>query len=138
MNFARPRLFVILATMLRKILFGIILNGAALYGVIYFLPQNIVYTGGLAFFALGGIVMGLINSIIKPILKLVTLPLQILTLGLSLILLNGLMFWIFDQIIGTLLIEGITLQVIGVKTYFLAGFIFGLLNWLEHLLIPSK
>lgn len=124
--------------MFKKILIGIALNAAALYGVIYFLPEQIQYTGGVSFFALGGIVMGLLNSIVKPVLKLLTLPLQILTLGLSLIILNGVIFWIFDVIIDTLLIEGVTLTVSSIKMYFLAGFLFGLINWVEHLAIHNK
>lgn len=124
--------------MLKKFLIGIFLNGAALYGVVYFLPDQIQYTGGFAFFAIGGLVMGILNSIVKPILKLLTLPLQIITLGLSLIILNGIIFWIFDVVIDTIVIEGVTLTVTSTKTYFLAGFLFGLINWIEHLLVHHK
>lgn len=123
---------------LKKILIGIVLNGAALYGVIYLMPKDILYTGGLAFFAAGGLVMGILNSIVKPILKLLTLPLQIITLGLSLIILNGIIFWIFKVIIDTIVIKGVTLQVNGTATYALAGVLFGLINWIEHLLIRNK
>lgn len=122
---------------IKKLILGIILNGLALYAVTYLLPQ-ITYTGGVAFFALGGAVMGILNSIVKPILKLLTLPIQILTLGLSLIVLNGIIFWIFDVAIDTLLIEGITLTIPTVKTYFLAGFLFGFVNWFEHFLVHNK
>lgn len=124
--------------MLKRILLNILLNAAALYGVIYLLSTEITYTGGVWFFVVGGIVMGILNSIVKPILKLLTLPLQIITLGLSLIILNGVIFWIFEVIIDTIVIEGITLDVSGIKTYFLAGLLFGLINWLEHMLIHSK
>lgn len=124
--------------MLKKLTIGVILNGASLYGVIYLLPKDIIYTGGLAFFVLGGLIMGILNSIVKPVLKLLTLPLQIITLGLSLILLNGIIFWIFDVIIDTMVIKGITIQVNGIVTYALAGLLFGLINWIEHLLIRNK
>lgn len=124
--------------MLKKLLLGIILNGAALYGVIYFLPEDITYTGGIAFFVIGGVVMGILNTLVKPILKIVTLPLHILTLGLSLILLNGIIFWIFKTVIDTMVIEGITIQVSGIVTYVIAGFLFGLINWVAHLVIHNK
>lgn len=123
--------------MLKKIIIGIILNGGALYGVTYFLPE-IQYTGGLKFFAIGGIVMGILNSVVKPILKLLTLPLQILTLGLSLIILNGIIFWIFDVVLDSIVIEGVTMMVQGITAYAFAGLIFGALNWLEHLVIHNK
>lgn len=123
--------------MLKKIIIGIILNALALYGVIYFLP-DIRYTGGIPFFILGGFVMGLLNSLVKPILKLLTLPLAIVTLGLSLILLNGIIFWIFKIIIDTIVIRGITMEVSGVITYVFAGILFGIINWIEHLIIHNK
>ncbi len=123
--------------MIKKIIIGILLNAAALYGVIYLLPE-IHYTGGIAFFAIGGLVMGILNSIVKPILKLITLPLHLLTMGLSLIILNGIIFWIFKTAIDTLIIEGITIQVPGISTYLFAGFLFGLINWVEHLIIRNN
>lgn len=123
--------------MLKKIIIGIILNVFALYGVTYLLT-DIQYTGGIAFFAVGGIIMGFLNSIVKPVLKLLTLPLQILTLGLSLIILNGIIFWIFDIIINTIVIREITLQIPNITTYLLAGLLFGLINWIEHLIIHNK
>lgn len=109
----------------------------ALYAVIYLLPQ-IRYTGDLWFFVIGGLVMGFLNWIIKPILKIITFPLYILTLGLSLIVLNGVIFWIFGQFIDALAIDGITLLVPDTKTYFIAGAIFGIINWLIHLIISNK
>lgn len=123
--------------MFKKFLIGIILNGAALYGVIYLLPE-IQYTGGIKFFVIGGLVMGILNSIVKPILKLLTLPIQIVTLGLSLIILNGIIFWIFKTTIDTIAIEGISLTVPGITTYIFAGALFGLINWMEHLIIHNK
>jgi putative membrane protein len=122
---------------LKKFLIGIILNGLTLYGVIYLLPE-ITYTGGVLFFVVGGLAMGILNTIVKPILKIMTFPLHILTLGLSLILLNGVIFWIFKVVIDTILIEGITLTVPNLTTYVFAGFLFGLINWVEHLVIHNK
>lgn len=82
--------------------------------------------------------MGILNSIVKPILKLLTLPIQIVTLGLSLIILNGIIFWIFKTTIDTIAIEGISLTVPGITTYVFAGALFGLINWMEHLIIHNK
>lgn len=122
--------------MFRKILIGIILNAAALYAVLQIFP-TITYTGGILFFIIGALVMGILNTIVKPVLKLITLPLQIITLGLSLIVLNGVIFWLFDKSIDVLAIEGIALTVPTIKTYFLAGFIFGIVNWFIHLIFKA-
>jgi len=123
--------------MIRKLIIGIVLNGAALYGVTYLLP-NISYQGGVMFFVIGGVVMGVLNSIVKPIIKLVTFPLQILTLGISLIFINALLFWFFEVALEILTLEGIAFQVSDIKSYFLAGLLFGIINWLLHLIIKNK
>lgn len=124
--------------MLKKILINIILNGAALYAVTLIIPDEIVYTGGIKFFVFGAIAMGALNSIVKPLLKLVTFPLHILTLGLSLVILNGIIFWLFEKIIDSMLIKDVSLQVKDFISYLLAGFLFGIINWVEHLLIRTK
>ncbi len=123
--------------MLQKVIIGIVLNGLALFGVTYILT-DIQYTGDIYFFLIGGLVMGILNSMVKPVLKTLTLPLHILTIGLSLIVLNGVIFWMLDVIIDTLVIKGITLEIPTIKTYFLAGLIFGIINWVEHLIIHNK
>lgn len=123
--------------MIKKIIIGIILNALALYGVTYVLPE-ITYSGGVMFFAFGGLTMGLLNSFVKPILKLITFPLHLLTLGISLTLLNAIIFWIFEVIVGTIVVKGISLEVPAFKTYFLAGLAFGVINWVEHLVIHNK
>lgn len=123
--------------MLKKTFIGIVLNGAALYAVLYLLPA-MTYTGGVRFFVLGGVVMGLLNTIVRPVLKVITLPLHFLTMGLSLIVVNGIIFWIFQIIIATIAVQGITLQVPGVVDYLFAGFLFGIINWIAHLIIHNK
>jgi putative membrane protein len=40
------------------------------------------------------VVLGLLNAIVRPILALITLPLTVMTLGLFLLVLNALMFWL--------------------------------------------
>ncbi len=43
-----------------------------------------------------GIILGLLNFFVKPILKLITLPLRILTLGLFSFVISGALIWIVD------------------------------------------
>ena len=49
-------------------------------------------------FALMAIILGLVNSIIRPILKLLSCPLIILTLGLFVLIINGLTLWLASAI----------------------------------------
>ncbi len=54
-----------------------------------------------------GLVMGVLNVFIKPILKLVTLPLQMLTLGLFSLVINVGIIWAVDIFFPELIITGI-------------------------------
>ena len=47
-------------------------------------------------------------------------------------------FWIFKVVIDTIVVEGVTLRIDRLSTYLIAGFLFGLINWVEHLLIRNK
>src|SRR3989344_4484419 len=81
----------------------IIGNSVALYAAYYFVPGFIV-AGGIKEYLLAGILFGLLNKIVKPPIKLLTMPLIILTLGLFLVVINALMLWLVDFVI----IESIT------------------------------
>jgi len=76
----------------------------------YFLPF-IIISGNtiwdkfkIAFLA--GLLLGLFNLLVKPIVKVLSLPINILTLGLFNIIINAGMLWIVDSIIKGLEIEG--------------------------------
>lgn len=55
-----------------------------------------------------GLILGLLNLFVKPILGLVTLPLKILTLGFFSLIINMAMIWIIDIIFLELVINGLT------------------------------
>ncbi len=55
---------------------------------------------------LAGLLLGLFNLIVKPIVKILSLPINILTLGLFNIIINAGMLWIVDMIIRELEIKG--------------------------------
>jgi len=54
-----------------------------------------------------GVVLGLVNFFIKPILKIITLPLRILTFGLLGLVINMLLIWAVDIFFPELVIEGL-------------------------------
>ena len=57
---------------------------------------------------LAGLILGLINTFVKPVLKLITLPLRILTLGLFGLVINLAIIWLVDYFFQGLTIEGLT------------------------------
>ncbi len=81
---------------------------------------------GILFYAIAGLVFSLVNSIVRPIVTMMTLPLSILTLGLSTILVNTLMvaltFWLINVPSPNLIYL--------VLTSLIMSFINGLVNFL--------
>ena len=68
---------------------------------------GIEFTASWQILLLIGFVLGLINFFIKPVLKMITLPLRILTFGLFSLVINMLMVWAVDILFPELVISGI-------------------------------
>jgi putative membrane protein len=73
---------------------------AAAYLVPMIIPNGIVVAGEPAWLSvvIMALIFGLINALIRPLLKLVTCPLILLTLGLFTLIINGLMLWLASWI----------------------------------------
>lgn len=55
---------------------------------------------------IGAILLGLMNALIRPLLILITLPINLLTLGLFTLVLNGLLFWAVSGLVAGVQIDG--------------------------------
>lgn len=64
-----------------------------------------------------------LNLVVKPVISLLTLPLNILTLGLFSIVLNGVFFWFVAQIISGFTVATFIAAVIG-------AFVISIINWI--------
>jgi putative membrane protein len=108
--------------MLRALL-QIALNGVAVLVAAYLVP-GIVYTGSLPALLLVGLVVGLINLIVKPIVTFFSFPLIVLTLGLFYLVINGLVLYLAAWLLPN------HLQVHGCFAAILGGLVMALVNWL--------
>jgi putative membrane protein len=72
--------------------------------------------------AVGAIILGLINALVRPVLTILTLPITILTLGLFYLLVNGFAFYL-----AALIVPGF--QVAGFGWAVLGAFIVGVISW---------
>jgi putative membrane protein len=90
-------------------LIRLLVNAAALFVATRLVP-GVVYSGGWLPFLGVAIVFGVINAFIRPIAKLLTLPLIIVTLGLFALVVNGLMLWLTSALAASL---GLGFQVSG-------------------------
>jgi len=68
-----------------------VINAGTLLLLAYYLP-GIVVTGWYTAL-ITALVLGLVNAVLKPILLILTLPVNILTLGLFTFVINALLFW---------------------------------------------
>ena len=94
-----------------RILLIWVLNALALLGVAYLLPSIEVTSFGSAMLA--ALVIGLLNTLVRPVLVLLTLPVTLLTLGLFYFVLNGLLFWFAGEMLSGFEVHGFVAAVLG-------------------------
>ncbi|HLT98128.1 MAG TPA: phage holin family protein [Burkholderiaceae bacterium] len=92
-----------------------ILNAVALLIVAYLLPGINVASFGAALIA--ALVLGLLNTLVKPVLVLLTLPITVVTLGLFLLVLNALVFWFAGSILKGFQVAGFWWALAGAIVY---------------------
>ena len=66
-------------------------------------------------------VIGLFNTLVRPLLVLLTLPVTVLTLGLFLFVINALMFWAAASVLDGFNVEGFGAALVGSLLYSLAS-----------------
>jgi len=92
-------------------------------------------TGGKIATVLGvGAVFGLVNAVIKPVAKLLSLPLVILTLGLFALVVNALLFWLTAAVSSGI---GVPFEVEGFWSAFWGAIVVGLVSWLLSLVVKD-
>ncbi|MGW3118002.1 phage holin family protein [Streptomyces sp. NPDC001107] len=81
------------------------------------------------------LIFGLVNFLVKPIVKLLTFPLFILTLGLITLVVNALMLlltsWLADKLDLSFHVEGFWTAVLG-------GLIISIVSWALHVVLPDN
>lgn len=82
-------------------------NSLAL-GAAFWLVPGFVISNGLTGFMVAGLFLGTLNLTIKPILKLISMPLVILTLGAFSLIINGLMLWLVSLALDFVVIQTIS------------------------------
>ena len=102
----------------------LLLNAAALWVAVR-LVSGITYQGGWVGFLGVALVSGIVNTIVKPVLTLFSLPVILLTLGLFYFVVNALALWITAGISGSL---GMGFKVEGFWAAFLGALIVSLVN----------
>jgi putative membrane protein len=104
-----------------KLIVRWLLLAAALLLVAYLYPGVAVTSFGAAMIA--AFVLGLLNTLLRPILILLTLPVTLLTLGLFLFVINALMFWAAASMLDGFAVNGFVGALIGSLLYSVCGIV---------------
>jgi putative membrane protein len=91
---------------------------------------SITYQNGTAI-VVAGLVLALINTVLKPIIIILSLPAILLTLGLFMIIINGLTVWLASKLYAPLHVSNFFAAI-------LAGMIIGLVNYLVTAILEER
>ncbi|MBI0297107.1 phage holin family protein [Streptomyces sp. PRKS01-29] len=123
---------------MKNFLVKTIANAGAL-GVAIWLLKDITLTGEntgrqALTLILVALVFGVVNVVVKPIVKLLAFPLFILTLGLITLVINALMLLLTSWLAGKL---DLSFHVDGFGTAVLGGLIVSIVAWALHVVLPD-
>lgn len=102
-----------------------LINMAAILIIAYLFPSLIQVSGFTAALA-AAFILGIVNSILKPILILLTLPVTLLTMGLFLLVINALMLGLVSVLVPGFDVEGFFGAFFGAMLISVAGWILSL------------
>ncbi len=113
-----------------------LITAVALVAAIYLVPGiNIVGENGFIAVAVMALLLGLVNALIRPLMKVLSCGLIILTLGLFTLVINAAMFWLAGQISTWL---GYGLSVNSFWTAFLASLVVSIVSWFLNIFLPDR
>ncbi len=106
----------------------VIVNALALIAVAYLVPG--VHVTGLVGAIVAALVLGVVNAVLRPILILLSLPIQILTLGLFTFVINALLFYLVGKLHIGLVVHGFGAALVG-------SIVLSIVSWLLSSVVRS-
>src|SRR5436189_5731073 len=113
-----------------RLLLAWLINTVALLALPYLMSS--IQVDSFATALIAALILGLINTFIRPILILLTLPATMLTLGLFIFVINGVLFWLVGSFV-----EGF--HVAGFWSALFGAIVYSIISWaLSALILPAK
>lgn len=109
--------------MIVNIVLRIIVNAIAIMVTASILPGITISNNDIGTLLIIGLVIGIVNGFVKPIVTLLTLPLTILTLGLFYLVVNALMLMLAGALLPQLTVDGFVPALIGAIIMAIVGMI---------------
>ena len=100
-------------------------NALALLAVAYLLPG--VRVDGFGSALVAALVLGFINTLLRPLLILLTLPVTVLSLGLFILVINGMLFWFAGSVLRGFEVSGFWVGMMGAMLYSIISYVLSLL-----------
>jgi putative membrane protein len=104
-----------------KLILRWLICALAVMAAAYVVPGVSVHSFWTALIA--ALIIGLINALIRPLLILLTLPVNILTLGLFTLIINALMFWLASTVVKGFDVTGFGAAFLGALVYWLVAWL---------------
>lgn len=111
-----------------------VINAVALFLAVYLVPGVNLEGGWISLIWLA-LIFGLINAFLRPLLKLLTCPLILLTLGLFTLLINTFLFWLTSQVGQAF---GIGFTITGFWAAFLGGLVVTIVSVIMSLILKDE
>ena len=105
-----------------------LIHALAILAIAYFLPG--IAVSGVYAALIAALILGIINALLRPLLIVLTLPVNILTLGLFTLIINALLFWFASTIV-----KGF--DVADFKAAFFGALIMWLVSWFTNWLLKK-
>ena len=122
-----------------KHVIGIVVSAVALAVATWIVPGILLFGGNTGEKALTLVVLalifGVINTILKPIIKTIGCAFYVLTLGLFALVVNGLLLWLTSFIAGHL---HLPFHITGFWPAFWGALIVAVVSWILHLLLGDE
>ena len=117
-----------------SLIIRLLVNAAALWVATRIVP-GVTYRGDVLPFLGVALVFGIVNAFIRPVAKLLTFPIIVLTLGLFALVVNGLMLWLTSALSGAL---GLGFNVSGFWAAFVGALVVSLVSTLLSLIVVDR
>ncbi len=106
-----------------------LVSAMALMMVAYIVPG--IAVSGFYAALVAALILGLINALIRPVLLLLTLPINIVTIGLFTLVINALLFWFASSVVKGFYVSGFSAAFWGAAVMWLVG-------WFTNSILEQK
>jgi len=109
-------------------MFRLLIHMVAILIISYLLP-GVIRVDGVWAALVAAFILGIVNAILRPILIFFTLPITVLTLGLFLLVINGLMLWLVSAVVSGFQVNGFWGAVLG-------SILISIVSWILSRVLP--